>query len=127
MAELAKVFEDRGQWRVEWFDDNGRCQVEIFTGPDARAKALRSHSQERSINAAVGRPGEVCRVWVMTRMPVEPSRVGEYRNQAATLRSLAFETRFRESRVRLLALADSFDKLAERVETRETSAANAAD
>jgi hypothetical protein len=25
MAELAKVFEDRGQWRVEWFDDNGRC------------------------------------------------------------------------------------------------------
>jgi hypothetical protein len=34
---------------------------------------------------------------------------------------------FRESSVRLLALADSFDKLAERVEGWETTAANAAD
>jgi len=57
----------------------------------------------------------------------QPSRVGEYRNQAAMLRSLAFQTRFTESRVRLLALADSFEKLAERVEARETSAVNAAD
>ena len=41
----AKVFEDRetpGQWRVEWFDDDGACElVEIFTGPDARRRALR--------------------------------------------------------------------------------------
>jgi hypothetical protein len=45
MSEPAKVFEDRetpGQWRVEWFDDDGACElVEIFTGPDARRRALR--------------------------------------------------------------------------------------
>jgi hypothetical protein len=42
--EPAHVFEDRrmpGQWRVEWFDDDGRCELEIFTGPDARRQALR--------------------------------------------------------------------------------------
>jgi hypothetical protein len=44
------------------------------------------------------------------------SRVAEYRDQAAMLRSLAFQTRFAESRARLLALADSFDTLADRVE-----------
>src|SRR5205809_6420784 len=44
MSEPAKVFEDRespGQWRVEWFDDDGRCELEIFTGPTARRQALR--------------------------------------------------------------------------------------
>ena len=44
MSEPAKVYEDRatpGQWRVEWFDEDGRRELEIFTGPDARAKALR--------------------------------------------------------------------------------------
>jgi hypothetical protein len=44
ISEPAKVFEDRvipGQWRVEWFDDDGRCELEIFTGPDARREALR--------------------------------------------------------------------------------------
>ncbi|HET9848695.1 MAG TPA: hypothetical protein VFR68_09095 [Candidatus Dormibacteraeota bacterium] len=44
MKEPAKVFEDRetpGQWRVEWFDDDGRCELEIFTGPEARQQALR--------------------------------------------------------------------------------------
>ena len=33
-AEPANVFEDRatpGQWRVEWFGDDGRCELEIFT------------------------------------------------------------------------------------------------
>ena len=43
-AEPANVFEDRvtpGQWRVEWFDDDGRCELEIFSGPDARRQALR--------------------------------------------------------------------------------------
>src|ERR1051326_2047627 len=43
-AEPANVFEDRqtpGQWRVEWFDDDGRCELEIFTGRDARRQALR--------------------------------------------------------------------------------------
>jgi hypothetical protein len=55
------------------------------------------------------------------------SRVGEYRNQAARLRLLAYQTRFPESRHRLLTLADSFSKLADRVEARETARANAAD
>jgi hypothetical protein len=44
MSEPAKVFEDRakpGQWRVEWFDDNGRCELDIFAGPDVRREALR--------------------------------------------------------------------------------------
>jgi hypothetical protein len=43
-AEPAKVFEDRDtpdQWRVEWFDDDGRCELEIFSGPDAKRQALR--------------------------------------------------------------------------------------
>ena len=55
------------------------------------------------------------------------SRVGEYRDQAAKLRVLAYETRFAESRSRLLMLADSFEKLAERVEARGNSFATAAD
>jgi len=42
------------------------------------------------------------------------------------LRSLAFQTRYPESTARLLALADSFDKLAERVEAREIIVANIA-
>lgn len=50
------------------------------------------------------------------------SRVEEYRNQAAVLRSLAFRTRFTESRVRLLDLADRFDALADRVEARGEAA-----
>jgi hypothetical protein len=44
MTEPAKVFEDRvtpGQWRVEWFDDDGHTELEIFNGPDARQQALR--------------------------------------------------------------------------------------
>jgi len=44
MSEPAKVFEDRetpDQWRVEWFDDDGRCELEIFSGPTARRQALR--------------------------------------------------------------------------------------
>ena len=43
-TEPAKVFEDRetpGQWRVEWFDHDGRCELEIFSGPDAKRQALR--------------------------------------------------------------------------------------
>ena len=44
MAELAKVFEDRqspGDWRVEWFDDNGGCEVAIFSCRNARERAIR--------------------------------------------------------------------------------------
>lgn len=49
MSEPAKVFEDRttpGQWRVEWFDDDGRSEVEIFTGPTAHKQALRYAMQK---------------------------------------------------------------------------------
>jgi hypothetical protein len=49
MNEPAKVFEDRGtpgQWRVEWFDDDRRRELEIFTGPTARRDALRYAMQE---------------------------------------------------------------------------------
>jgi len=48
-AEPANVFEDRltpGQWRVEWFDDDGRCELEIFTGEGARRQALRYAMQK---------------------------------------------------------------------------------
>ena len=44
MSGPAKVFEERetpGQWRVEWLDDDGRCELEIFSGPEARQQALR--------------------------------------------------------------------------------------
>ncbi len=37
-----QAFEDRkqvGDWRVEAFDDDGRCFVTIFAGPDARRRA----------------------------------------------------------------------------------------
>ena len=36
-AEPANV----SRWRVEWFDDDGRGELEIFTGHDARRQALR--------------------------------------------------------------------------------------
>jgi hypothetical protein len=41
--ETAKVFEDRcvpGDWRFEWFDDGSGCEVAIFSGPNARERAL---------------------------------------------------------------------------------------
>jgi hypothetical protein len=39
MSVPAKVFEDRetpGKRRVEWFDDDGRCEREIFDGATTR-------------------------------------------------------------------------------------------
>ena len=42
-SEPAVVFEDReiaGQWRVEKFDQEGGCDVRIFTGPSARQQAI---------------------------------------------------------------------------------------
>jgi hypothetical protein len=49
MPETAMVFEDRriaGNWRVEWFDDDGGYCVEIFTVPEAWEKA-RQYAKER--------------------------------------------------------------------------------
>ena len=31
----------RDEWRVEWFDDDGTCEVAIFAGPNARERAIR--------------------------------------------------------------------------------------
>ncbi len=42
MIKPATVFKDRdGQWGVEWFDDDGRCELKIFKGSDAHRRALR--------------------------------------------------------------------------------------
>jgi len=43
MSKTAKIFEHKvaGQWRVEWFDGPGRCELEIFSGCDAQLQALR--------------------------------------------------------------------------------------
>jgi hypothetical protein len=41
--EPAKVFEDRewpSDWRVEWVDDDGGIEVAVFSGPNARERAL---------------------------------------------------------------------------------------
>jgi hypothetical protein len=80
-------------------------------------------------NRATGRPfgasGEG--MWVENMSGPPESRVGEYRAQAANLRFLAYQTGYPESRHRLLMLAGSFDKLADRVEVRETALASAAD
>ncbi|MBV8122147.1 MAG: hypothetical protein JO081_19675 [Alphaproteobacteria bacterium] len=44
LPQTAKVFEDCehvGEWRVEWFDDDGGCEVRIFSGTNAREQAIR--------------------------------------------------------------------------------------
>ena len=43
MAEPAIVFEDRmypGEWRVEWYDDYKLSEVAIFSGRNARKRAI---------------------------------------------------------------------------------------
>jgi hypothetical protein len=57
---------------------------------------------------------------------VQPSRAAEYRDTAAKLRQFARETRFDDSRNRLLALAESFEALATRVEAWQTAGPNTA-
>jgi hypothetical protein len=39
-----------GQWRAEWYDDDGGCEVEVFTGPTARRDALRYAVQKYGIS-----------------------------------------------------------------------------
>jgi hypothetical protein len=39
----AKLFEDRGlpgYWRVERTDEDGACEIAIFSGPDAHRRAV---------------------------------------------------------------------------------------
>jgi len=80
-------------------------------------------------NRATGRPfgasGEG--MWVENMSGPPESRVGEYRAQAAKLRFLAYQTEYPGGRHQLLMLANSFDKLADRVEARGTALATAAD
>ena len=43
MAEPAIVFEDRmypGEWRVEWYDDHELSEMAIFSGRNARERAI---------------------------------------------------------------------------------------
>jgi hypothetical protein len=52
MPERAKVFEDRecpGDWRVEREDDDGGIEVAIFSGPNARERAIRYADREYGI------------------------------------------------------------------------------
>ena len=41
--EPAYLFEDRqtpGDWHVQWTDDDGGCEMAIFSGPRARERAI---------------------------------------------------------------------------------------
>jgi hypothetical protein len=51
----------------------------------------------------------------------DQSRVGEYLERAAMLRTLAAKTRYPEVRQRLLGLAASFERLADQVEHWENA------
>jgi hypothetical protein len=42
-TEPAYVFEDQqspDDWHVQWTDDDGGCEMAIFTGPRARERAI---------------------------------------------------------------------------------------
>jgi hypothetical protein len=59
MSEPALVFEDRehaGDWRVEKFEDDGGCEVRIFSGPNARAAAARYAVQRYGTTFVEKRP-----------------------------------------------------------------------
>jgi hypothetical protein len=43
MSETAKVFKNRqspGEWCVGWVDDDGACEATVFSGHNARDRAL---------------------------------------------------------------------------------------
>jgi hypothetical protein len=55
-----KLFEDRsgsdewrGEWRVEYFDEDGGCYVTIFAGPEA---AQRAQDYSTALKAGTLRP-----------------------------------------------------------------------
>jgi hypothetical protein len=55
----ASVNEDRfgtGEWRVEYFDDDGGCYVTIFAGPAAERKVR--HSPWHHLRATSGRSAQ---------------------------------------------------------------------
>ena len=60
MTKPAVVFEQcDGQWGVEWFDDDGRCELKIFGGPDAHRQALRYAMQKYAHFEGVQSLGEI--------------------------------------------------------------------
>jgi hypothetical protein len=50
MSETAKLYKDLHwlpeTWRVEWTDDEGRIEIAIFCGPNARERAIRYADRE---------------------------------------------------------------------------------
>jgi hypothetical protein len=49
MSNPAIVFEDRmypGEWRVEWYKDHELSEVAIFSGRNARERAIRYAEQQ---------------------------------------------------------------------------------
>jgi len=49
-----RVFRDRldpDAWRVEGFDEDGQCEVAIFSGPDAEGRARRFAASEYGLVA----------------------------------------------------------------------------
>jgi hypothetical protein len=41
----SRIGKSAGNRRVEWFDDDGGCEVEIFAGQNARGRARRYAEQ----------------------------------------------------------------------------------
>jgi hypothetical protein len=65
-ADDVKLLEDRdknGEWRVEYFDDDGGCYVTIFAGPmaQARARAYYGALKNACWRPSVTRVLEACR------------------------------------------------------------------
>jgi hypothetical protein len=57
MPEPAIIFPDRlysEEWRVEWVDDDGACEVAIFAGPNARERAIRYADRQYGLFEEVG-------------------------------------------------------------------------
>jgi len=55
----AELFEDRetpGDWRVEREDDDGSIEVAIFSGPNARERAIRYADRQYGDFAEVSYP-----------------------------------------------------------------------
>ena len=65
--------------------------------------------------------GELYRGHAISETVIKPPRGTEYRDRAAMLRLPAQQPRLLDPRERLMALADSFDKLTGRVEARQTA------
>src|SRR5215468_3083409 len=97
----------------------------------ATSRNQQSNGLELCSHPFVAPPGSVCTGKKMRRYrspdQPEPSRAGEYRSHAERLREMARQTRFPDVRIRLLSLAASFDRLADRSERWAAISVKAAD